>query len=360
MKKNNILKIILIIIVLISIVILLSVLWQPRKKLSSELNIYNWEDYLSPEIIAGFEKDFGVKINMYFYIDEFDMLNELNNNPETDKYDLIVAGDSIIEEITNAGLITPIDVKNIPNIKNIDKKFINNRFNVKEFYTIPYAWGTTGMMINTKYVPDNTDSWSVFWDEKYKGKTCWLNDPAEVIGATAKYLNFSLVPQSMEQMEEVKKHLLNQRKNFSGNFCEDVDSAEDLVSEKLWVAQMWNGLAASTIEENPNLKYILPTEGGAVWVDMFAIPKNSKNKYTAEVFLNYINNPKINALNTNYINYATCNEKANNLVDKNIFNNKIIYPSEQVVKSLDSYTDFSTDKTIIKMRDELWQELNKN
>lgn len=346
-----------VIVVILAIIAAAVIILWPKKKLSSELDIYNWVDYLSPEVIIGFEKEYGVKVNMHYYDDEFIMLRELESNPNTDKYDLIVAGDSIMSRLIESDLLAPIEEKNIPNLKYISDEFKNTAFNAKKFYGVPYNWGTTGLMVNKMLVPD-VDSWSILWDPKYAGKVCVLNDPAEVIGAAAKYLGLPLVPQSKAQMSQIRDALLKQ-KNIIQGYIDDSATAEAMISGELWAAQQWNGTAAAAILEDPDLTYIIPKEGGASWFDMFAIPKNARNKYTAEVFLNYLNQPKVNAKNVEYVYYASCNEKAREFINKDILDNQIIYPSKAVMSRLDSYSDYSVDDEINKMRNELWDELNK-
>jgi len=327
-----------------------------RQKLSGELNIYNWRDYLAPEVATDFEKEYGVKINIYPYDDEFIMLEELESDPKSDKYDLVVASDAILGKLIEQNLLADIDERNAPNVKHIGKKFMEISFNVKEFYAVPYTWGTTGMLVNTKFIP-NADSWGVLWDQKYAGKIGMLNDPAEVVAAAAKYSGLPLVPQSEQQMKQVKQKLLLQKEIIAGYF-EYTAMAEDMISEKLWAAHQWNGTAASAIEKNPDLAYIIPKEGAPIWMDAMAIPKNAKNKFTAETFLNYLNRPEVSAKNVEYLLYASCNEAAKKFISQDILNNRIIYPSKEDMEHLDLVVDYVADDEIFKMRNEIWDELN--
>ena len=357
MRKSKIVIKIGVIVAVVLLAATAAIYFWPRHKLSAELNVYNWVDYLSPDVITGFEKEYGVKVNMYYYDDEFTMLHELENNPDTDKYDLIVAGDSILGKLIEKNLLAPIDEKNIPNLKNIGNEFKDTVFNANNFYAVPYSWGTTGLAINKKYIPE-ADSWSVLWDPKYAGKICTLNDPAEVIASAAKYLGMPLVPQSAAQMEQVKEALLKQKKIVCG-YIDDSVSAERMSTGEIWAALQWNGTAAAAIVKDPDIAYVIPKEGAAAWLDMFVVPKNAKNKYTAEKFLDYLNRPEVNALNVKYVYYASCNEAAKQFIDKDILNNEIVYPPKAVMNRLDSYTNYVVDDEIYKMRDELWGELNK-
>jgi len=357
MKTRKIIFTVGVVAVILVIIAAAAIILWPKKKLSAELNVYNWTEYLSPEVILGFEKEYGVKINMHYYDDEFIMLHELENNPNTDKYDLIVAGNSIMGRLIESDLLAPIDDKNIPNLKNIGSEFKDTVFNAKNIYGVPYSWGTTGMLVNKKFIP-NADSWDVLWNKKYTGKICMLSDPAEVIGAAAKYLGLPLVPQSVEQMNQVRDALLAQ-KSITQGYCDYTTASDGAVSGEFWAVEEWSGTAATAIMENSDLSYVIPKEGGASWFDMFAVPKNAKNKYTAEAFLNYLNRPEVNAKNVEYVLYASCNEGAKEFISKDILDNQIIYPSKAVMNRLDSYTDFIVDDEVYKMRNELWDELNK-
>src|SRR3989339_502876 len=249
-----------------------------------------------------------------------------------------------------------LNKKNLPNFKNLDEKFINQNYDSENKYSVPYMWGTTALIINTKYIPEDTDSWDVLWNNKYSGKIGLLLNSEEAIAMTSKYVGGPLIPQNHVQFEKIKKFLLLQKPLLKG-YILTVDLQDLLVSEELWALNIYNGNAVVAIAENPNLKYIIPKEGATIWIDNWAIPKNAKNKRNAELFLNYILEPKVNADITNEVKYATANKAAEEFLDSEVLSDPIIYPDEETIKRLDSFTNYEfSDEMNLKIL-EFWNEL---
>src|SRR3989339_228630 len=247
-----------------------------------ELNIYNWEDYLGETTIADFEKEFGVKVNLFTFEDEYFILwYDSENN-----------------------------------------------------YSVPYLWGTTGIIFNTKYIPEDTDSWSILFNEQYKGKIAMLNNNEEVIGAALKYLNYPFMAKSIEQLEEAKL-IAEKQKDIISGYEDVVAIRSEMIDEKLWVAQIYSGEALYAMNENKNLKYIIPREGAEVWIDNLAIPSEAKNKETAEKFINFILRPDISADIANYLWYANTNDAAREFTNAEILEDEALYPPQDILEKLE-------------------------
>jgi len=321
--------------------------FKPEQELADELTLYNWEDYLAEGVLEDFEAEFGVKVNEVYFEDESVVLAELEKNPN--KYDLVVAGDPIIKEMVALDLLAPLDKRNIPNLKNVDEKCVMEGF---EKYLAPYLWGTTGLAINTKYVPEDTDSWGVLWDEKYAGKIGLLNNPEEVVAMASRYIGLPVIPQSVSDFKKVEKFLLIQKPLVKGYF-EYLDMRDDLISEELWAAQMYDGAAKMATLENPNIKYIIPREGGSEWIENFVILKSSKKKYTAEVFINYILDTEVSAKIAEYQISYSCNAKAMDLLGDEFMEEV----SPQSLKFLEYFSDYETSEEVAELEKELWEKL---
>jgi len=282
------------------------------------------------------------------------MFEELKSN--SGEYDLVVAEGNLIKEMIKLNLLSELNKKNLPNFKNLDEKFINQNYDSENKYSVPYMWGTTALIINTKYIPEDTDSWDVLWNNKYSGKIGLLLNSEEAIAMTSKYVGGPLIPQNHVQFEKIKKFLLLQKPLLKG-YILTVDLQDLLVSEELWALNIYNGNAVVAIAENPNLKYIIPKEGATIWIDNWAIPKNAKNKRNAELFLNYILEPKVNADITNEVKYATANKAAEEFLDSEVLLDPIIYPDEETIKRLDSFANYEfSDEMNLKIL-EFWNEL---
>lgn len=357
-NKSRIALTIIIAVLFVFTVVVLS--YQKVHKTEGELNIYNWKNYVAPMAIEGFEQKYGIRINQYYFDNQSDLLDEFKTGKIADKYDLVFFGDEFAEELVGGGYLLPLDLKNVPNSKYINKRFMDSKLNADKTYVISYNWGTTGLLINKNYIPQEDWHWSSLFDEKYKDKSCMLRDSAEVIGSAAIYLGLKLVPQTTADMKKVGEVLM-ERKKGKNNYCGDFEIAEKMLNGDIWLAQYWNGWAYDFVvsRDNKDFQYVIPEEGGGVWSDMMAIPKDAKNIRAAEMFMNYINQPKVAAENVSYLKYASTNEEAKKYIDKDILDNEIIYPNDVLIGENNFFVNFTIDETIIKMRDELWKELNK-
>ncbi|MCH7851051.1 MAG: spermidine/putrescine ABC transporter substrate-binding protein [Nanoarchaeota archaeon] len=339
----------LIVLGVILISISLPILFKPQ--LSDELNIFVWADYFDDFdgdaiTFEEFEKEFGVKINSETFLDDGVML-------ETDlgKYDLIIIDNDLLEEMVERELLAPIRTRNIPNLKDIDERCVMKEF---EEYLAPYFFGTTGLAINTKYIPEDTDSWDVLWNSKYKGKIKVLDHDIEVIAMTAKYLGLPLIPQTESELKQVEKFLLLQRPLIKG--YHDLETIRaGLVSEEIWAAQNYGILVRVAAFENENIKYIFPKEGLVKWVDNFAIVRSSPNKYTAEVFINYINRPSVNIRITEFQLGYSCNKETMKFLGEDFLPE---IPPE-VLKFFEFLSDYDESEEIRELREELWEELTE-
>ncbi len=307
------------------------------KELSGELNLYNWEEYIPPDVLEDFEKEYGVKINIEYFEDEDEIITALQNDPT--QYDVIFPSASLLTELLDYNLIAALDHKNIPNIQNLYPDFQNPVYDRGSNYSIAYDWGYTALAYNTKYV--EADSWSIFVNSDYKGKVAVLNNMYELVGMGLKTLGYSLNTDEPSEFDAAYSFLVEVFEN--GAQIEDpVDIEEGLINEDIWIAELYNGEAALlSEEENSDIEVIIPKEGTARFVDVVAIPIGSKNKYTAEVFLNYILRPDVHAKITNYTNYATPNKASmdQGLIDKEILADTAVYPSGEDRQRLESWGD---------------------
>lgn len=321
------------------------------EKLSSELNIYNWEDYFSLSSIENFEKEFGVKINLFTFKDEYLMFEEIQKNPE--KYDIIIVSDDLMDDAINLNLLASVDKKNIPNLKYVNERCMNLDYNSKEIYGVPYNWGTTGVIINTKYIPETTNNFGVLWDTRYSGKIAVLNNPSEVIGMASKYIGMPLVPQNSIQLKEIMDFLLIQRQIIRGYL--DIETIKDyMISEELWASQIYDGDGRTLMMEDESFKYFIPKEGSSQWVDNFAILKRSERKYTAELFINYILRPNVSAEISNYVLFSTCNKEAEKELNPEFFKDLF---SKKNFERLEYFSEYNETDEMIKLKHQLWLKL---
>jgi len=324
--------------------------------LSKELNVYNWEGYLdeNDSLLNDFEKEFGVKVNLYTYDSEEKLLDSIENYEGF--YDVIFAVDSKFKQFISEDKFEKLNKKNIPNLNNVDSNFKNPGYNSNWEYGVPYLWGTTGLVINTKYVPEDTDSYEVLWNPKYEGKIGVMMNEGELFGMVAKYVGSPRIITEIRDLRNINDFLKLQ-KELVGEYKDAYTIISEMASEDLWLANTWSVDAGAMMEANPNIKYIIPKEGASKWVEYIAIPKGSKNKYTAEVFIDYIHRPDIYARIANYQSTPGVNIPAREFIDKSILENKAFNVPDEEWDKLYGSDDFDLSKKILNKRKEMWDEL---
>lgn len=328
-----------------------------EKKLSKVLNVYNWEDYFSETTLEDFSKKFGVKVNLETFEDEEELVSNLQSHP--DKYDIIITSGDSIRELAEMRLLAEIDLSNISNLKNIERKFLNPNYDPGHRHSVPYLWGTTGIAVNRTFIKDEIDSWSILWNPKYKGKMCMLNNPEEAIGAALKYLGYSLNTNDPSELESARKKLLEQSPLVTG-YLDPITIRDRLISNELWAAQIYSGEGMFAVDRNESLEYVIPKEGASIWVDCIAISRDAKHKYTAEVFINHILDPKVSAKIANYLWYANCNKAARPYTEKKILNSPSLYPSDETLKKCEFFQPTGTageEKRSRQIFNKIWSEL---
>jgi len=318
------------------------------------LTLYNWEEYIGSNTIAAFEKETGIRVKEVFFKNEEDMLGAVISDPGA--YDLVVTSDDMVREMREARILSKLDLSKIPNLKHIDKKYLNLPVDPKQNYSIPYLWGTTGLAVNTKYITENSDSWKVLFDEKNSGKIAVLSDLYEVIAVPLKLLGFKMNTTDPEKFAKAKELLLKQKPLLSGYF--DIMTIQDmLIKEKLWAAHTYSGEGMVAADENENIEYIIPKEGAPMWIDLFVLLRDAKNKKEAHVFLNYILRPEVNAKIASELWYATANKAAKPLMDQEVIESSAVYPSSEVLARCEFFTENGFPTPIVNR---IWYELQSD
>ncbi len=317
------------------------------------LVIFNWEDYLAPEVISAFEGKFGTEVEVRTFPDEKALLGELRAG--VNRYDLIVASNSLMEKLIRLDLLSPIDLDAVPNFRHLEDRFWGLHYDPKNRYSIPYLWGTTGLAVNREKVPGETASWEILWNPKYRGRIAMLSDPDEVIGAALKYLGHSLNTINHGELREAETALLEQKPLLAG-YLDPGQIKEKLADGEIWAAQCYSGDAIMVSADNPEVFYLIPREGADLWVDNFAIPASAANPLLAEKFINFCLDPEISAANANYLRYANTNRAARLYTDPEILDHPGLYPGPEVIDRCE-ITSLETFPEISRIRDGIWRQL---
>lgn len=314
------------------------------------INVYNWGDYIDPSVIKDFQKEFNVKVNYNTFATNEDMYVSIKKGGTS--YDVAFPSDYMIERMIEENMLEKINKDNVPNISNIEDRFLYLDFDPNNDYSVPYMWGTVGIIYNKEMVDDKVDSWDILWNEKYKGQILMLDSQRDSIAVALKKLGYSMNSRDTNELEQAKEELIKQKPlvyAYVGDEVKDI-----MVGEEAALAVVWSGDAVAMIRENENLEYVIPKEGTNLWFDNMIIPKTSKNKEIAEQFINFMQRPEIAARNTDYVGYSTPNYKAMELLPEDIVNSKVAYPTEEEMGDVEIFKD---PKDFLKVYDDIWLEI---
>ena len=299
------------------------------EQIGGELNILNWGEYIDPELIELFEKETGVTVNYVEMTSNEEMLIKLRSSDCV--YDMCFPSEYIIEQLIATNMLLPLNMEKIPNAKNIaeDKLAITDTFDPGNTYSLPYMWGTVGILYNTTIVEEPVTSWKILWDEKYAGQIWMYDSVRDSIGITLKMLGYDLNTRSADEVAEARDMLIAQKPLRKGFGTDNMRSS--MVNGKAAMAVIYSGDAFCCIDENPDLAYAVPDEGSNVWFDNVVIPKTAKNVEAAHAFINFLNDASIAARNTEYIFYSTPNAGAMALLDDYFTDNETYNPPADVL-----------------------------
>jgi spermidine/putrescine transport system substrate-binding protein len=283
-----------------------------KSKLSTELRFYNWSDYIDPTILEDFEKEFGVKVVMDVYDANEDMIAKVR--PGNSGYDIVVPSDYAVETMWRDNLLAKLDQSLIPNMKNVDPELLNKYFDEGNVYSMPYLYGISGIAYNKATFPNGIDSWAALFDpaqiEPYRGQFSMLDDERETPGAALKFLGKSLNETDPAALEQAQGILTAQKDFLAGYNSSDVN--RKLAGGEYVMAHAWSGMAMQArnglgdeFDGNPDIEFVMPKEGGMIWMDNMTILADSPNQYTAHIFINFMLRPDIAARNTEYVGYLT-------------------------------------------------------
>ncbi|WP_195940915.1 ABC transporter substrate-binding protein [Romboutsia sp. 1001713B170131_170501_G6] len=314
------------------------------------LNVYNVGDYIDEDLIAKFEKETGIDV-LYETYDTNEMMYQKVKSGSTN-YDLVFPSDYMVEKMRNEDLLQKIDFKNIPNMKYIDKSFLNPIYDPDNEYSVPYMWGTFGILYNKKMVKEPVDSWDILWNPKYKGNIMMFDSVRDTMAIALKKLGYSINTTNPKEIEEAKKLLMKQ-KDLVLAYVND-EGKDRLLGEEVAMGIIYSGDAVTLMEQNPNLAYAIPKEGTNKWVDAMCIPKTAQNKKEAEMFINFLLEPENAKQNAEYIGYSIPNTGAIELLDEQTTENPVAYPPKKLLDKCETFIDLG-DK--IKLYDRAWIEL---
>ena len=322
-----------------------------------KLVVYNWGEYIDPEVLTIFEEETGINV----VYEEFETNEILYPKVSSGAiaYDVVCPSDYMIQRMIENDLLTEINFDNIPNIKNIGKQYMeqSRQFDPENKYSVPYCWGTVGILYNKTMVDEPVDSWSILWNPKYKDNILMQDSVRDAFGATLKYLGYSLNSTDLDELTEAKNLLIEQKPLVQAYVIDQV--RDKMIGNEAALGVIYSGEAIYTQKENPNLEYVIPKEGSNIWIDSWVIPKNAEHKENAEKFINFLCRPDIALMNFEYITYSTPNEAARELIeDESIRNSEIAFPDLSKYDNLETFQYLGTEAD--QVYGDLWNKVKSS
>ncbi|MSD83354.1 extracellular solute-binding protein [Lactobacillus curvatus] len=304
---------------------------------SNTLTLYNWGDYIDPALIKKFEKQTGYHVSVETFDSNEAMYTKIKQGGTA--YDLAVPSEYMIEKMRKANLLKPIDHQRLIGYQNIGKDFLNQPFDPGNKYSLPYFWGTLGIIYNDQLVKQPLTHWSDLWSPDYRGQIMVVDSARDMMAVGLIENGQSVNSTNPVVLRAAKDKLDQMAPNVKAIVADEIKMY--MVQNEASVAVTWSGEAAEMLANNPHLHYVIPEEGSNLWFDNLVIPKTAKHEKAAYAFLNFMLAPKNAAQNAEYIGYSTPNIPAKALLPAATRKNPGYYPSQKVIERLQVYKDLA-------------------
>ena len=307
------------------------------------------------DVNAAFEELTGIKVLYTTFATNEELYAKLKSGGAS--YDIIIPSDYMVARMIAEEMLQPLDLENIPNAQFLDDQYRYTDFDPEGAYSIPYTWGTVGIIYNTQYVDEeDAHSWDLLWDERYMGEILMFSNPRDSFAIALKRLGYSMNSTNENELREACESLKNQKALVQAYVMDEI--FDKMEGEEAMIAPYYAGDAIVMTDENPNLAFSIPDEGTNRFIDSVCIPFNAKQKEAAEMYINFLCEPEVAAANIDFIGYSTPNLAAYELLDEQMQQNEIAYPSQETLDNTEAFI-FLPAKTSTLM-DKLWTELLSN
>ena len=321
------------------------------------LNVYNWGEYISDgsegsvDVNAEFEALTGIKVNYSTFATNEELYAKIQSGAVS--YDIIIPSDYMIARMIREELVQKLDFSQIPAFSNIDPTYTNTAFDPTGEYSVPYTWGTVGIIYNTTKITEPIDSWDILWNEKYKGDILMFSNPRDALMIAEKKLGYSMNTTDEAEIRAAFEELKNQKPLVQGYVMDEI--FDKMGSGEAAVAPYYAGDALTMIDDNPDLAFVSPKEGTNTFIDSICIPSDAANVQAAHMYINFLCEPEIAAANIETIGYSTPNSAAYLLLDEETRNSPISYPSEEIMAKAETFLVLPDE--VNTLVDQLWTSL---
>lgn len=307
------------------------------------ITVYNWGEYIDPDLIKQFTEETGIKVIYETFDSNEAMLVKIQQGGSN--YDVAVPSEYMVEIMKENDLLIPLDHEKLPNLANIDPYFLDQPFDPGNEYSVPYFWGTVGIVYNPNMIPEHLtfETWQDLWDPALRDKVFLVDGAREVMGMALNSLGYSLNTKDDAILRQATDRLIELAPNVKGVIGDEITPL--MVNNEAAVALTFSGQAADMMWENEDLEFSVPEEGSNLWFDNFVIPKTASNIDGAHAFINFMLDAEVSAQNTDYVGYSTPNAAAMELLDEEVVTDERFYPPEEIREHLEVYENLGLEWT---------------
>lgn len=322
------------------------------------INVYNWGQYIADgtdgylDVNAAFTEATGIQVNYMTYDTNESLYTKLKTGGST--YDIIIPSDYMAARLIDEGLVQKIDYSNIPNYQYIDEAYKSTAYDPGNEYTVPYTWGTVGVIYNTKYVDDaDIGGWDLLWNSKYAGKILMFDNNRDAFAIAEASLGYSLNTSDETELRAAAD-LLAQQKPLVQSYVMD-QIFDKMIREEAWIAPYYAGDYLWMLDDNEDLGFYFPEETFNLYIDCFCIPTSAEHKTEAEAYINFLLDPEVCGQNLEYLGYSAPESAAKDYMDPEVADSEIAYPSEETLSRAESFLYLPAQTN--QLMDALWLEV---
>ena len=319
------------------------------------ITFFNYGENIDKETLKAFEKEYDIKVKMDTFDDMETMYLKLSESDV--KYDVVLVSDALMPRMIEEGMLQALNKGNIPNLNQMDEEYLDLSVDPGNKYSVPYMFGTIGIIYDTNQVTEEVDSWDILWDEKYKDKIFMFDTYRDTLGVALKKLGYSMNSENPEELEAAKALLLEQRELVDPKYGVDNGTAM-IANGETALNMIWSGEGLNLQDEYPNLVYTIPKEGVNFWIDSLCIPSNATNVSGAEKFINFVSDKESALRIADEIGYTTPNKEARLEQPENVKNNPNAYMPKELMDLSEIYTPLSAE--VRQMYDKIWTQIKVN
>lgn len=304
------------------------------------LYVYNWGEYIDPELLDAFYDETGIRVVYETFDSNEAMMVKVNQGGTP--YDVIFPSEYTVEKMVKDDLIMKLDYSRLPNAANIDPDIAARMPEALIEYSVPYFFGTVGILYNENTASDlDFSTWNTLWNESLENEILMVDGAREVLGMSLNSLGESLNETDDKKLTAATDKLLELSPNIRGVVGDEI--AAMMTENEAEVAVVWSGMAQDIMWENEDLNYTIPSEGSNLWFDAMVIPKSSTNQDGAYQFINFLLDSENAAQNTDWVGYATPNAAALELMDETVREDERFYPADTQLETLEMYKDLGPE-----------------